>query len=177
MESGYRQRGIGESGDKEGETAWSIPRRFAFFPCARIGHCSDLVHYVKVSINTAKIRAVAVLTSPARISICGQDRPICYPQIPRPNGGFALNRRPPNGLMCSERLPSFGKTMTIEKKISGDSLELMLSERIDGTAPTNSKSQSWPPSSKVTRRFTLTWHRLRFSARRESACCCNTTDR
>ena len=34
--------------------------------------------------------------------------------------------------MCAEKLPTFGKTMTIEKKIAGESLELMLSERIDG---------------------------------------------
>jgi anti-anti-sigma factor len=43
-----------------------------------------------------------------------------------------LNRRLPSGLMCLEKFPTFGKIMTIEKKISGESLELMLSDRVDG---------------------------------------------
>jgi anti-anti-sigma factor len=44
--------------------------------------------------------------------------------------GFALNQRPPGGLMCRKT----SQIMEIEKKISGDSLELMLSSRIDGLA-------------------------------------------
>jgi hypothetical protein len=45
--------------------------------------------------------------------------------------GFGLNRRASDGLMPP---PKFGQAMEIEKKTSGDSVELMLSGRIDGAA-------------------------------------------
>jgi anti-anti-sigma factor len=53
--------------------------------------------------------------------------------FPWSDDGFALNRRLPSGLMCPEEFPTFGKIMPIEQNISGESLELMVSARIDGT--------------------------------------------
>jgi hypothetical protein len=53
--------------------------------------------------------------------------------FPWPDGGFALNLRPPRGLMWRKTT----QVMEIEKKISGDSLELMLSDRIDGPVANN----------------------------------------
>lgn len=52
------------------------------------------------------------------------------PGFPRADVGFALNRRPPGGLM----FPKHSQPMEIEKKVSGDSLELMLTGRLDGPA-------------------------------------------
>jgi anti-anti-sigma factor len=49
------------------------------------------------------------------------------------DGEFALNPRPPRGLMWRKTT----QAMEIEKKISGDSLELMLSNRIDGPVANN----------------------------------------
>lgn len=49
----------------------------------------------------------------------------------RGDGGFRLNRRASGGLMPP---PKFSQAMEIEKKTSGDSVELMLSGRIDGAA-------------------------------------------
>lgn len=50
--------------------------------------------------------------------------------LSRTDGGFGLNRRPPDGLMCRQT----SQLMEIEKKIAGDSLEIMVPGRIDGAA-------------------------------------------